>query len=400
MQIETALSDMNKLKKEREHFITHNQPLLRSSWLNCFVFGEAYYAGTHLQLGIDFPYPHYQVVITSAEPDEQEMACIHKALDGKTYVLEKFESREKECVLLFNYPYGNGEVTELLVKAGEALEEMNSELTLGVGVWCENEELVPASFRCARRSFASRYFDKECRVCVFDPSVRYAEPENELNEIINQITELTSMIQREPKEKVETTVDVIVNRLKETMPYMNTMRSIMLITAMRLAKVVYDMKGAPEDVYGDNLMNAYYHINGITEFSERLKNDCELLRRYLTKEISPANRSVVQYAIHHIHNAPPAELSIHSIAEAIGISTGHLSRMFHQETGRKLVDYLQEVRMEHAARLIAEGELTNEEICGKIGYSRPQYFAGKFKEHYGMSLNDYRLKVQQEKGIE
>ena len=66
------------------------------------------------------------------------------------------------------------------------------------------------------------------------------------------------------------------------------------------------------------------------------------------------------------------------------------SRVFHQETGKKLVDYLQEVRMEHAARLIRENELTNEEICEAIGYSRLQYFSSKFKEYYGVSLNEYR----------
>ena len=396
MQIETALSDMNKLKREREHFMTHNQPLLRQSWLNCFVHGEAYYTAAQSHLGIEFPYPHFQVMIASAEPSEKEMTCIREVLEEKEYVLETFESREKESVFLFNHALEDGVLSSLLVEAGNKFAAMQSGLTLGVGVWCKNEEQVPASFRCARRSFAIRYFEKDKRVCLFDPSVRYAEPENALNEIIAQLTELTKTIQREPQEKVEQNIDSIISQLKETAPYMDTMRSIMLITAMRLSKAVYDMKGSPEEVYGDNLLNAYYHIDGISEFSQRLKQDCELFRRYLSRESSPANRSVVQYAIHHIRNSEPAELSIHSIAEAIGISTGHLSRMFHQETGRKLVDYLQEVRMEHAARLIDEGELTNEEICGKIGYSRPQYFATKFKEHYGMTINEYRFKVQQE----
>ena len=58
-----------------------------------------------------------------------------------------------------------------------------------------------------------------------------------------------------------------------------------------------------------------------------------------------------------------ARCSRMDMADALSISTGHLSRMFHQETGRKLVDYLQEVRMEHAVRLLSEGKLSNEEIC-------------------------------------
>ena len=38
--------------------------------------------------------------------------------------------------------------------------------------------------------------------------------------------------------------------------------------------------------------------------------------------------------------------------------------------------------------------MTNEEICERIGYSRLQYFSSKFKEHYGMTLNEYRRKCQ------
>ena len=114
------------------------------------------------------------------------------------------------------------------------------------------------------------------------------------------------------------------------------------------------------------------------------------LMAYLSRENSESNRSVVQYAVLHIRNTPPAELSTQSIADALSISTGHLSRVFHQETGKKLVDYLQEVRMEHAARLIRETEMTNEQICEAVGYSRLPYFSAKFKEYFGVSLNDCR----------
>ena len=119
---------------------------------------------------------------------------------------------------------------------------------------------------------------------------------------------------------------------------------------------------------------------------------------FLSKESSESNRSVVQYAILHIRNTPPAALSTQSIADALSISTGHLSRVFHQETGKKLVDYLQEVRMEHAVRLIREGEMTNEQICEAIGYSRLQYFSAKFKEYYGVTLNEYRRRCRSEQG--
>lgn len=394
LQIESALSDMNKLREEREHFMLHNKPLLRDSWLNCFIHGEAHYSVPQPQLEILFPHPHFQVVITSETPTAEEFEIISGFFQDDAWVLETFESREKETVLLFNHAFDQQALPQMLAQAAEQLDQLESGLVFGVGVLSEGDELVAASFRCARRALSMRYFEKDQRVCVFDPAARHAEAESSLSQIIARLTELTSQIRRSPQEDVEQTIDSIVTQLRETTPYLNTMRSIMLLAAMFLSKMVYDMKGAPETVYGENLLNAYYHIQDISEFSMRLKQDCSLLRSYLTQETSSANRSVVQYAIHHIQNSEPSELSTHSIADAIGISTGHLSRMFHQETGRKLVDYLQEVRMEHAARLLREGELSNEEICEKIGYSRLQYFSGKFKEHYGLTLNDYRRQAQ------
>ena len=270
------------------------------------------------------------------------------------------------------------------------LDEKNIPLVFGVGVFVDSESRVPVSFRCARRALSGRYFGDSGRVSVFEPKEAPVKGKEAMSQLISRLYSLTALIQRQSAEGVNEEIDAIVSELKEHPPYLNMMRSIMLTAAMFLCKIVYDMKSRPEDVFGDDLMNTYYHIEGINQFSSRLKEDSMTLIAYLSRESSESNRSVVQYAILHIRNAAPADLSIQSIADALSISTGHLSRVFHQETGKKLVDYLQEVRMEHAARLIRENELTNEQICEAVGYSRVQYFSAKFKEYYGVTLNEDR----------
>lgn len=390
LKIETALNDMSKIKQEQEAFLSENQPLLREAWLNCFIRGEAHYLAPQPQLGIDFPHAAFQVVIAYPAASPQEKEQILSAFDTGAWAVAAFESREKESVFLFNHDFDETALAKNLEELNEPLEQMGSSLVFGVGILAAREDLVPASFRCARRALSSRYFEKKQRVAVFNPGAHYTENENAMTQVISQLTELTSLIRHQSLTAVNQRIDAIVQQLKESAPYPNVMRSIMLLAAMFLAKVVYDMKGLPEEVYGDDLFNAYYHIEGISEFAQRLKQDSAKLSAYLSRESSASNRSVVQYAIHHIRNCPPDQLSAQSIADALGISTGHLSRMFHQETGRKLVDYLQEIRMEHAARLLAENALTNEEICEKIGYSRLPYFSLKFKEHYGLTPNEYR----------
>lgn len=392
LQIETALSDMSKINQEQEAFLAQNRPLLRDAWLNCFIRGEANYLGAQPQLGIDFPHPFFQVVIASSPVTSEEKECILSAFEPAQWTVAAFESREKESVFLFNHGFDEHALAQKLEALSPRLDALDSSLVLGVGILAVREELTAASFRCARHALSARYFEKNQRVSVFDPHAPHAEAESALIQIISQLTELTSLIRHQSEEEVNQAIDSIILQIKESNPYPNVMRSIMLLAAMFLTKVVYDMRGDPAQVYADNLCDAYYHIEGISEFAQRLKQDSARLSRFLCAESSAGNRSVVQYAIYHIRNSPPAELSTQSIADALSISTGHLSRVFHQETGRKLVDYLQEVRMEHAARLLAEGKLSNSEICEAIGYSRLQYFSAKFKEHYGFTLNEYRRK--------
>lgn len=392
LQMETALSDLNKARQDQADFLALNQPLLRSAWLNYFVNGEANYIAPQPQLDINFPHPHFQVVITAPNPTAEDLSRILGGFDQETWTVVSFETREKETVLLFNHSFDERALPAQLERIASQLD--NSTLVFGVGVLAASEDLVPASFRCARRALSSRYFEKAQRVSVFDPQAPHVDAEIALTQLLTQLANLTGLIRRQNAEEITQAIDSIINQLKESNPYPNIMRSIMLLSAMHLTKVVYDMRGTPEDVYGENLMDAYYRIEGISAFSDRLKQDSARLSAYLSRENSPGNRSVVQYAIHHIRNCPPSELFTQSIANAMNISTGHLSRVFHQETGRKLVDYLQEVRMEHAARLLSEGQMTNEEICEYVGYSRLQYFSTKFKEHYGYTLNEYRRKCQ------
>ena len=387
-RIETALQDMSKIKTEQARFLQKNQKTLRNAWLDCLMSGEAHYTGPMPQLGIDFPYPRFQVVMLSDVPSPETEKSVLACFPDRCAV-EAFTSRQKERVFLINHDMDDDAVPGILQQASEILDKKDASLAFGVGIPVDTESRVQVSFRCARRALSNRYFGETGRVSVFEEK-NIPKGEEAVPRLISHLNTLTSLIQRQSAEEANREIDAIVAQLKEHTPYLNIVRSVMLTSAMFLCKMVYDMKGNPEDVFGEDLMNTYYHIEDISAFSTRLREDSMTLMAYLSSESSESNRSVVQYAVLHIRNTPPAELSTQSIADALSISTGHLSRVFHQETGKKLVDYLQEVRMEHAARLIRENELTNEEICEAIGYSRLQYFSSKFKEYYGVSLNEYR----------
>ena len=58
-------------------------------------------------------------------------------------------------------------------------------------------------------------------------------------------------------------------------------------------------------------------------------------------------------------------------------------------TGMSPNQYLQDARMERAAELLLQGELTVSEISYKIGIQDPSYFNKCFKAKYGVVPSKY-----------
>lgn len=78
------------------------------------------------------------------------------------------------------------------------------------------------------------------------------------------------------------------------------------------------------------------------------------------------------------------------IAEHTKLSTSYLSHLFRQELHKNFVDYLTEVRMEQARRLIDQGIDNVNVLAEKVGYQYASYFCRQFKKYTGMTVGEYK----------
>lgn len=84
------------------------------------------------------------------------------------------------------------------------------------------------------------------------------------------------------------------------------------------------------------------------------------------------------------------DLSLDDVSYRVNISPYYFSKLFKNETGMNFIDYLTEVRMEHAKRLLAETDRSVKEICRAVGYSDPNYFSRSFKKNVGVTPTEYK----------
>lgn len=64
----------------------------------------------------------------------------------------------------------------------------------------------------------------------------------------------------------------------------------------------------------------------------------------------------------------------------------------HQQTGEKFGDYLLKKRMKEAARLLVRSSMRIQEIAVRVGYSTANSFSRSFRQFYGMTPKEYRLR--------
>ncbi len=83
------------------------------------------------------------------------------------------------------------------------------------------------------------------------------------------------------------------------------------------------------------------------------------------------------------------EISIESIAGAFSMNASYLGRVFKEETGEKLVDYLFAIRMQKAKEMLAGGKHTVKEVAYSVGYNQIKYFGAIFKKHTGQTPSQY-----------
>lgn len=95
-------------------------------------------------------------------------------------------------------------------------------------------------------------------------------------------------------------------------------------------------------------------------------------------------------ALDYISSHYTENISISDVAEACYFSEYHFMRFFKKYVGMSCFDYLKNYRLEKAAELLQDGELSILDVCLSSGFHNLSYFYREFKEKYGMTPKEWR----------
>ena len=106
------------------------------------------------------------------------------------------------------------------------------------------------------------------------------------------------------------------------------------------------------------------------------------------------NRHKMMQAIQYVDENYASDLNMAVVSNYVSMNYSLFSYSFKQYTGKNFVDYVKEVRLREAKRLLAETDLRVNEICRQIGYDNEKHFMKLFKAECGVSAGEYRKNQQ------
>lgn len=138
----------------------------------------------------------------------------------------------------------------------------------------------------------------------------------------------------------------------------------------------------------------YEQIRQLTtaeQFRQFLRNSLHQIMQYHKSKKKKQKNKMILLALEYIEkNLYNPELSLKITAAAVFANESYLSRMFKKVTGKSMIEYISQRRIEESIELLNNTDDKVYEIAERIGFRDAHYFSICFKKHVGITIKEFR----------
>lgn len=126
------------------------------------------------------------------------------------------------------------------------------------------------------------------------------------------------------------------------------------------------------------------------EFERVLIRILEYYSEQIRQSLSGSRPFNVEDIKEYIDNHYFEDIKISMFTEKYFLSREYLMKLFKQQFGYGIHEYVQKVRMDKAQQLLDDSSLKIQEISEMLGYKDKNYFSKAFRNYYSVSPSEYR----------
>lgn len=150
-----------------------------------------------------------------------------------------------------------------------------------------------------------------------------------------------------------------------------------------------------------------YNLTGFDRLAKFLKllNDMALCPQYTCLGSSPANLRSAPYMgerlnklLSHLNRSYNQKQSLNDTAQWFGMNATAFARYFKRHTGKTFVDYVNDLRIAYACKLLQNGHLNVTQTCFECGFNNVSNFNRQFKKLMKQTPGEYVASFIQKRG--
>jgi AraC family transcriptional regulator len=116
--------------------------------------------------------------------------------------------------------------------------------------------------------------------------------------------------------------------------------------------------------------------------------------RHTERPSGPTGPRWLKQARDLIHDHFAESLTLHDVAQSVGVHPVHLARVFRRHYGSTVGEYLRHLRIEYAGQQIIHSRSTLVDIAQAAGFSDQSQFSKTFKRATGLTPAQFRAQAQ------
>ncbi|MCM8901461.1 AraC family transcriptional regulator [Caldicoprobacter algeriensis] len=151
------------------------------------------------------------------------------------------------------------------------------------------------------------------------------------------------------------------------------------------------------DVFGDRvtMLEELLSFETFLDVKSWVISRMKELAMYMHRKSADRNSRVVKKIIDIINERYFEDLTVELLSQEVYLSPNYIRKIFKNETGQTILEYLTQVRMKKAAEMMKDPSLKISDISRKVGYGSVSYFGQIFKQYFGVSPKEYMASVEE-----
>lgn len=260
---------------------------------------------------------------------------------------------------------------------------------LAIGKDVYGQEMITESYRSARKAMECLGFlDWNHCACEAD------HPGESKGKLFGDYTLFRELIARKDTAKAR---EILQNMYEEILNNKSVIDGDIRLTYYNLNRIIESARYAYADAEnrisaGDDTDSP--KIGDMRTLRELHEYICQKLVTDTSSETEEGSNLMIQKVKDYIHaHYEDSSLSIKILADYVGLTPTYLSNLYKKKTEKTVGQYVLEVRMEAAKRMLRDPQYKLYQVSANVGYEDANYFTKIFKKETGMTPSEYRNKM-------